>query len=601
MIKNLSGSALITYGADLPPAASAFDGTVFYKTTGTDAGLYLYSFVQDITPGTLGDQLGQLWAPIFRATDYVLKAGDVMTGQLETPNYFRVTQISDPSRILMGNQDSTGVNRPSIIEAANGAFRFGYGNTWVGNGGSVSSPNNFVIDCTAGNAGLQFNGGQVWHAGNDGAGSGLDADLLDGQDGSFYTNASNISSGTLNLARLPYTPVHQGGGVSQLTNTIYIGWSGASRLYLTVDSTNFADTWPININGNATTANSANTATTATTATNANFATTAGTANSVAWTNVSGRPTLYYEFTQGAQSPGPLTFASNDRMISGIDAVSSTDFPGAYWTGFQVIGPGGVRSMQLIGNWNSEETAPAGLAFRVNDDTSDTTAWSPWTTIWNSQNLTNLSQLSNGPGYVTASYVSSALGNYVAKTGDTMTGTLTNTASVNVNGSIMVGYGGVGRFQIQNGASGNAGYAEFVNPGGTRIGYIGFGSGTNSINYVAEASGNNHNFTGNILVSGNVVASGNVTAFSDERLKTDIVRIDGALDKVDELMGVLYTRKDTGERGTGLIAQHVERVLPEGVQHGEYLSVAYGNLVGLLVEAIKELRQEVQDIKTKLA
>ena len=51
--------------------------------------------------------------------------------------------------------------------------------------------------------GLTLNGNTVWHAGNDGATSGLDADLLDGQHGSYFTNASNLGSGTLPVARLP--------------------------------------------------------------------------------------------------------------------------------------------------------------------------------------------------------------------------------------------------------------------------------------------------------------------------------------------------------------------------------------------------------------
>lgn len=52
---------------------------------------------------------------------------------------------------------------------------------------------------------LTIGGNQVWHAGNDGAGSGLDADLLDGQHGSYYQNADNLNAGTVPVARLSGT------------------------------------------------------------------------------------------------------------------------------------------------------------------------------------------------------------------------------------------------------------------------------------------------------------------------------------------------------------------------------------------------------------
>lgn len=101
--------------------------------------------------------------------------------------------------------------------------------------------------------------------------------------------------------------------------------------------------------------------------------------------------------------------------------------------------------------------------------------------------------------------------------------------------------------------------------------------------------------------AGDLAAVGNVTAYSDVRLKTDIHTIPSALDKVQSLRGVTYTRLDSGERHTGLIAQDVQAVLPEAVlvngDEQQTLSVAYGNLVGLLVEAIKELRGEVAELK----
>lgn len=105
---------------------------------------------------------------------------------------------------------------------------------------------------------------------------------------------------------------------------------------------------------------------------------------------------------------------------------------------------------------------------------------------------------------------------------------------------------------------------------------------------------------GVMSLTGSMVASGNVTGFSDARLKTDVVNITGALSKVTALNGVLFTRIDTGERGTGVIAQEVQSVLPEAVLEVDgTLTVAYGNLVGLLIEAIKELKAEVQELRSK--
>ena len=96
--------------------------------------------------------------------------------------------------------------------------------------------------------------------------------------------------------------------------------------------------------------------------------------------------------------------------------------------------------------------------------------------------------------------------------------------------------------------------------------------------------------------SGNFTATGNVTAYSDAALKSDITTIDNALEKVANMRGVFFNKD--GERGTGVVAQEVQKVIPEAVfEGGEYLSVAYGNLVGVLVEAIKDLKTQVEELK----
>lgn len=75
---------------------------------------------------------------------------------------------------------------------------------------------------------------KLWHDQNDGAGSGLDADLLDGQDGAYYTNI---------LARLGWTPVQQNGGIGHDgSNKVYVGWNNANaRLKATVDATDLGN------------------------------------------------------------------------------------------------------------------------------------------------------------------------------------------------------------------------------------------------------------------------------------------------------------------------------------------------------------------------
>jgi hypothetical protein len=103
------------------------------------------------------------------------------------------------------------------------------------------------------------------------------------------------------------------------------------------------------------------------------------------------------------------------------------------------------------------------------------------------------------------------------------------------------------------------------------------------------------------LSSGDVTFSGNVYAYSDRRLKRNIEPIADALAKVETLQGVTFDHVETG-RGTGLIAQDVQAVLPEAVNESKqtgHLTLAYGALNGLLVEAIKELIERVRVLEAR--
>jgi len=102
--------------------------------------------------------------------------------------------------------------------------------------------------------------------------------------------------------------------------------------------------------------------------------------------------------------------------------------------------------------------------------------------------------------------------------------------------------------------------------------------------------------------SGNATAAGEVTANSDERIKTNIKTIENGLEKVLQLRGVEYDRIDMEKHQIGVIAQEVEKILPDVVHTNEegMKSVAYGNLTAVLIEAIKELKGEISELRAEL-
>jgi hypothetical protein len=130
------------------------------------------------------------------------------------------------------------------------------------------------------------------------------------------------------------------------------------------------------------------------------------------------------------------------------------------------------------------------------------------------------------------------------------------------------------------------------NDGGTVKTFLTFDSSDNGN---ATFNSGDVTVTGSLQVNNAIVASGNITAFSDERLKSDIKTIDNALDKVSQMRGVTFTKDD--KLSSGVIAQEMEKVAPELVVDGEYKSVAYGNTIGYLIEAIKELKIELDKHK----
>lgn len=108
-----------------------------------------------------------------------------------------------------------------------------------------------------------------------------------------------------------------------------------------------------------------------------------------------------------------------------------------------------------------------------------------------------------------------------------------------------------------------------------------------------------------LYVGGSIYAEGDIVAYSDRRKKENIVTVDNALNTVNKLRGVYYNRidDDSKKRQIGVIAQEIQEVLPEVVTHAKDVDeygVSYGNITGLLIEAIKEQQQQIEELKQQI-
>jgi len=132
-------------------------------------------------------------------------------------------------------------------------------------------------------------------------------------------------------------------------------------------------------------------------------------------------------------------------------------------------------------------------------------------------------------------------------------------------------------------------------------------SGNGTSDYLKFFTANSNEMTlesdGDLHVDGDVIAFSTTTP-SDIALKTDIEMIPNALDKIDEVRGVTFTRHN-GQKSAGIIAQELEKVLPEAVKDKKlsalnkktYKTVEYDAIHGLLINCIKELKEEIKELK----
>ena len=125
-------------------------------------------------------------------------------------------------------------------------------------------------------------------------------------------------------------------------------------------------------------------------------------------------------------------------------------------------------------------------------------------------------------------------------------------------------------------------------------GYVGIG--TTSPSYPLHVSGSSGGIS--------IYATNDIAAFSDESVKTELQIIDGAIDRIKQINGYTYVRIDDSSniRRAGVIAQEVQKVLPEVVSKNEdgTLNVAYSNMIALLVEGIKEQQSQIDTLNERI-
>jgi hypothetical protein len=204
-----------------------------------------------------------------------------------------------------------------------------------------------------------------------------------------------------------------------------------------------------------------------------------------------------------------------------------------------------------------------------------------FTTLTRTATLLDGSGNTSFPGTVTAPTFSGTL------SGNAATSTIFN------NGSLYV--------SVANGNTLNSG---FNNPGDGNdiwLNYRGYNDGFSYFRDFRVGDGKGVQvalFTGS---NKSLVVTGDVTAFSDVRVKENIKTIDNALNKILCLRGVTFNRIDLDDKSEkiGVIAQEVQQVLPQIVmEENDRLSVAYGNLAGVFIEAIKEQQKQIEELKT---
>lgn len=241
-----------------------------------------------------------------------------------------------------------------------------------------------------------------------------------------------------------------------------------------------------------------------------------------------------------------------------------------------------------------------------------------WADIIGDQSEIQVSGFNNDAGYitgytVTGSDVTTALGYtpYQENTAlSATTGTFSGDVTVNGNQVITAASNADVKFSVWSGSTYGIGMTSGVTYGGLNDYAMTFCMNNDTdrgfwwgYSGQSKSAGAMSLTTAGVLtVASSITAGGDITAFSDIRVKENIKDLENSLDKVTQLRGVSYNKIGSEEKSIGVIAQEIQEVLPEVVREGQdgMLSVAYGNITAVLIEAIKEQQEIISQLEERI-
>lgn len=278
----------------------------------------------------------------------------------------------------------------------------------------------------------------------------------------------------------------------------------------------------------------------------------------------------------------------------------------------------GVNSAGTITGVNltiADDLLPDSISSDITGNAATATAWDTGRTIELTGDVTGTSGSFDGSGNLSfaVAVADNSHNHTISNVTDLSTtlsgklstggGTLTGSLKINDEYNLQLGTDATTRTTLRQGTFSTVSDCfSIVTTGVSGVNPDAYWSLPGSTLYIA----NNIDATIALSSTGSIVAEGDITAFgtvSDITRKENIVKIEGALDKIAKVSGYTYNYIGNSTPMTGVIAQEFEEVLPQVVYETKLLdgtmskAVRHGNIVGLLIEAIKELKAEIEELK----